>query len=218
MLNRPIRCTVNPSVNEGENYKHKKINKPCNVVVIGGGTAGLEAACTASEVGCTTFLIEKNNELGGLATEISKIPDKKRLSDFPNYLINRASKLNNLFIFKGTEANTDFISNLKPNIIVNATGSSPLLPPIKGLADHVDKVGSKVSSITNMISNIPNYPEDLTNKKVVIIGGGAVGLDVMEFFAKRNADVSIVEMMSIIGNGLDPVTKSDTNHTMKKYK
>ena len=39
----------------------------------------------------------------------------------------------------------------------------------------------------------------------------------MEFFAKRNADVSIVEMMSIIGNGLDPVTKSDTNHTMKKY-
>lgn len=217
MLNRPIRCTVNPSVNEGENYKHKKINKPCNVVVIGGGTAGLEAACTASEVGCTTFLIEKNNELGGLAAEISKIPDKKRLSDFPNYLINRASKLNNLFIFKGTEANTDFISNLKPNIIVNATGSSPLLPPIKGLADHVDKVGSKVSSITNMISNIPNYPEDLTNKKVVIIGGGAVGLDVMEFFAKRNADVSIVEMMSIIGNGLDPVTKSDTNHTMKKY-
>ena len=79
------------------------------------------------------------------------------------------------------------------------------------------KSGSKVSFITNMISNIPHYPEDLTNKKVVIIGGGAVGLDVMEFFAKRNADVSIVEMMSIIGNGLDPVTKSDTNHTMKKY-
>ncbi|MEG0856060.1 MAG: NAD(P)/FAD-dependent oxidoreductase [Terrisporobacter sp.] len=217
MLNRPIRCTVNPSVNEWEHYKNTKINKACNVVVIGGGTAGLEAACTASEVGCTTFLIEKNEVLGGLAAEISKIPDKKRLADFLNYLINRANKLNNLFIFKGTEANTDFISNLNPNIIVNATGSNPLLPPIKGLANHVDKTGSKVSSITNMINNIPNYPEDFTNKKVVIIGGGAVGLDVMEFFAKRNANVSIVEMMSIIGNGLDPVTKSDTNHTMKKH-
>ena len=217
MLNRPIRCTVNPSVNEWENYKDAKINKPCNVVVIGGGTAGLEAACTASEVGCTTFLIEKKDVLGGLATEISKIPDKKRLADFPNYLINRANNLDNLFIFKGSEANTDFISNLKPNIIVNATGSNPLLPPITGLADHVDKEGSKVSSITNMINNIPNYPEDLTNKKVVIIGGGAVGLDVMEFFAKRNADVTIVEMMSVIGNGLDPVTKVDTAHTMNKY-
>ena len=217
MLNRPIRCTVNPSVNEDENYKNFQINKPCNVVVIGGGTAGLEAACTASEVGCTTFLLEKNDVLGGLATEISKIPDKKRLYDFPQYLINRANKLDNLFIFKGTEAKVDFIKNLKPNIIVNATGSTPLLPPIKGLSEHVDKENSKVNSITKMIENIPNYPEDLTDKKVVIIGGGAVGLDVMEFFAKRNAKVTLVEKMPIIGNDLDPVTKSDTGHTMEKH-
>ena len=32
-INRPIRCTVNPSVNGGEDYKKQKINKPCNVVV-----------------------------------------------------------------------------------------------------------------------------------------------------------------------------------------
>lgn len=53
-LNQPIRCTVNPAVNTGEDYMKHKVNKPCNVVVIGGGTAGLEAACTAAEVGCTT--------------------------------------------------------------------------------------------------------------------------------------------------------------------
>ena len=47
-LNRPIRCSVNPSVNEGEEYRSWKVKKPCNVVVIGGGTAGLEAACTAA--------------------------------------------------------------------------------------------------------------------------------------------------------------------------
>lgn len=58
-LNRPIRCTVNPAVTQGDIYKKQKLSKPCNVVVIGGGTAGLEAACTAAEVGCTTFLIEK---------------------------------------------------------------------------------------------------------------------------------------------------------------
>ena len=39
-VNRPIRCTVNPTVNSGFDYKKKKVNKPCNVVVIGGGTAG----------------------------------------------------------------------------------------------------------------------------------------------------------------------------------
>ena len=91
-----------------------KVNKPCNVVVIGGGTAGLEAACTAAEVGCTTFLIEKKAELGGLASVISKIPDKKRLADFPNYMIHRASKLHNLFVFKNTAATVDMVKAFKP--------------------------------------------------------------------------------------------------------
>ena len=216
-INRPIRCTVNPSVNGGEDYKKQKINKPCNVVVIGGGTAGLEAACTAAEVGCTTFLIEKKPELGGLAALISKIPDKKRLADFPNYLIHRASKLKNLFIFKNTEATIEMIRNMNPNIIVNATGSNPLLPPIKGLHENIDKEGGKVSSITNMINHVMEYPEDLKGKKVVVIGGGAVGLDVVEFFAPRGADVSIVEMMPVIGNGIDPVSKVGTFALMDKY-
>lgn len=216
-VNRPIRCTVNPTVNSGFDYKKKKVNKPCNVVVIGGGTAGLEAACTAAEVGCTTFLFEKNNHLGGLAVEISKIPDKKRLRDFPDYLVNRASKLTNLFIFKGQEATLPLIKALHPNIIINSTGSNPLLPPIKGLHDHIDKEGSKVASITGMINHLSDYPEDCTGKKVVVIGGGAVGLDVVEYFAPKGADVSIVEMMPQIGKDLDPVSKCGTTTLMKEY-
>jgi 2,4-dienoyl-CoA reductase-like NADH-dependent reductase (Old Yellow Enzyme family)/NADPH-dependent 2,4-dienoyl-CoA reductase/sulfur reductase-like enzyme len=216
-INRPIRCTINPAVPEGEVYKKRQITKPCNVVVIGGGTAGMEAACTAAEVGCTTFLIEKKPYLGGLTAEISKIPDKKRLSDFPNYMIHRTNKLRNLFAFTNTEADVDFIRSLKPDLIVNATGSSPLLPPIAGLHENIDKEGSRVYSILNMIEHVTEYPEDLSGKKVVVIGGGAVGLDVVEFFAPRGADVSIVEMMPVIGNGIDPVSKVDIHTLMKKY-
>ena len=207
-INRPIRCTVNPAVLHGEVYKKQRVSKPCNVVVIGGGTAGLEAACTAAEVGCTTFLIEKKPYLGGLAAEISKIPDKKRLADFPNYLIHRAHKLKNLFVFTQTEATTEFIKNLKPNILVNATGSLPLLPPIAGLHDTLGKPGSHVYSIFDMIQHVDQYPEDMTGKKVCVIGGGAVGLDVVEFFAPRGAEVSIVEMLPAIGNGIDPISLS----------
>ena len=106
---------------------------------------------------------------------------------------------------------------MNPNIIVNATGSNPLLPPIKGLHENIDKEGGKVSSITNMINHVMEYPEDLKGKKVVVIGGGAVGLDVVEFFAPRGAEVSIVEMMPAIGRDLDPVTKNDTKCMMEKY-
>ena len=216
-VNRPIRCTVNPAVNSGEDYMKHKINNPCNVVVIGGGTAGLEAACTAAEVGCTTFLIEKKAELGGLASVISKIPDKKRLADFPNYMIHRASKLHNLFIFKNTSATPELVKSLNPDIIVNATGSVPTLPPITGLHDLVDKDDSNVATVLKMIDRINEYPEKMDGQKVAIIGGGAVGLDVMEFFTERGSDVTMVEMLPMIGNGLDPVTKCDTNAKMAKY-
>lgn len=216
-LNKPIRCTINPSVINGEEYKNKKVEKTCNVVVVGGGTAGLEAACTAAELGCTTFLLEKNDHLGGLSALISQIPDKNRLGDFPKYLINRAKKLHNLFIFTSNNGDPEFIKGLNPDLIVNATGSAPLLPPIKGLHDNIDKEGGKVSSIVNMINNIDSYPSDLTGKKVAVIGGGAVGLDVVEFFAPRGAEVSIIEMMPAIGAGIDPITKVDINTLMNKY-
>ena len=216
-LNRPIRCSVNPSVNEGEEYRSWKVKKPCNVVVIGGGTAGLEAACTAAEVGCTTFLIEKEDHLGGLSVEISKIPDKKRLRDFPDYLIHRAEKLRNLITFTSTKATPSFVKMLKPDFIINATGSTPLLPPISGLRENIDAPGSQVNGILGMIQHIDQYPQDLSGKQVCVVGGGAVGLDVVEFFAKRGAAVSIVEMLPVVGKDLDTVTKVGTYDMLEKH-
>ena len=216
-VNRPIRCTVNPSVLEGDVYKKLHVNKNCNVVVIGGGTAGLEAACTAAEVGCNTFLLEKGSELGGLASLISRIPAKNRLADFPHYLMHRAEQLENLYIFKNTEGTPENIRKFHPNIIVSSTGSAPLLPPITGLKDRIDNENYNIYSILGMISHINDFPKDLEGKKVVVVGGGAVGLDVVEFFADRNADISIVEMMDQIGRDLDPVSKNDTKAMMKKH-
>ena len=216
-VNRPIRCTVNPSVLEGDVYKKLHVNKNCNVVVIGGGTAGLEAACTAAEVGCNTFLLEKGSELGGLASLISKIPAKNRLADFPHYLMHRAEQLENLYIFTNTEGTPENIRKFHPNIIVSSTGSAPLLPPIAGLKDHIDNEDYNIYSILGMINHINDFPKDLEGKKVVVVGGGAVGLDVVEFFADRNADISIVEMMDQIGRDLDPVSKNDTKAMMKKH-
>ena len=215
--NRPIRCTVNPAVLEGEEYRKLKVNKACNVVVIGGGTTGMEAACTAAEVGCSVFLIEKADHLGGLAVEISKFPDKSRLRDFPDYLERRMAKLHNLHTFLSTEATPELVKSLNPDVIANATGSLPLILPIPGLKENVNKEGGKVKTVLGVIDNLPNYPEDLTGKKAVIVGGGAVGLDVVEYFAPKGADTTVIEMMPAIGAGLDPITKVSIADLMKKY-
>lgn len=215
--NKPLRCSINPDIINNEEYKKHKINKPCNVVVVGAGTAGLEAACTAAEVGCNVTLLEKEEHVGGLSVEISKIPAKKRLADFPNYLKHRASKLDNLTIKTGVDVTVDMIKSYDPQLVVNATGSVPLLPPINGLHDNLGKEDAAVYSIKDMINNLDNYPEDMTGKKVVVIGGGAVGLDVVEFFAPRGAETTIIEMMPMIGRGLDASSTASMKECMEKH-
>ena len=212
----PIRCSINPALVSGSLYKDKKLKKPCNVVVVGGGTAGLEAACTAAEVGCATVLIEKSGELGGLARRVGKMPNKQRLGYFPQYLERRAMKLKNLFICKNTEASIEFIEGFKPDIVVNATGSVPLLPNIPGLKENLE--AGNVSTIFDLVDHVDSYPGDLSGKKVVVIGGGNVGLDVVEFFVPRKADVTIVEQKAHFGENLDFITKTGSIEFMNKNK
>ena len=214
--NKPLRCAVNPDIIEGESYKRRKVSRPCSVVVVGGGTAGLEAACTAAEVGCEVTLFEKSAQLGGLASIISTLPSKTRLADFPNYLIHRAKKLPNLHLRLNTHADGETVKALSPSLIVNATGSVPLLPPIEGLLDCL-RFDTPVYTVLDLIANMQSYPEDMHGKRVAVIGGGAVGLDVVEFFAPRGCEVSIVEMLPTIGRGLDAVTLADMRQCMEKY-
>ena len=216
--NKPLRCAINPDLINGEAYKKLRVVKPCSVVVVGGGTAGLEAACVAAEVGCTVTLLEKKTYIGGLSVEISKIPAKKRLGDFPAYLKHRAEKLDNLTVKTGVNVTSVLIKTYKPDLVVNATGSVPLLPPIEGLSDNLGKEGSAVYSIMDFINSLDSYPDDLSGKKAVIVGGGAVGLDVMEFFAPRGAEVTIVEMLPMIGRDLDASSSSGMKECMAKYK
>ena len=217
-VNRPIRCTINPAVNEGEGYKKLRVKKSCNVVVIGGGTAGLEAACTAAEVGCNVFVLEKKDHLGGLSTFISDLPSKTRMKDFPKYLEARAARLKNLYVFLNTEATVEKVKQFKPDIVVNATGSVPLVPPIKGLKENIE--AGNVATSFDMINNLNagKYPDEACQgKKVVVVGGGSVGLDVIEYFAPRGAECTIIDMLPQIGMLADPITKCSMRETHDKY-
>ena len=79
------------------------------------------------------------------------------------------------------------------------------MPPIKGLHDYVDKENSNVFSIFGMMKDIDKF--EFEEKEIVIVGGGAVGLDIVEFFAERGAKVSIVERLPMLGKDLDHVTR-----------
>ena len=204
---RPLRCSINPDIIHGDAYKLRRVNRDTRVVVIGAGTAGMEAACTAAEVGCHTWLLEKKNSLGGLASEISRLPEKKRIADFPQFMKNRMAGLDNLMLMVGQEANVERIAGLRPNLIVNATGSIPLLPPISGLKECIDIEGGNVFSIVGMIHHLDQFA-DVEGKRIAVVGGGAVGLDVIEYFSARGASTVLIEMQDGPGRDLDIITKN----------
>jgi pyruvate/2-oxoglutarate dehydrogenase complex dihydrolipoamide dehydrogenase (E3) component len=175
-------------------------------VVIGGGPAGLEAACTAAEVGCNTFLFEKEDEVGGLLRLIQRFPAKNKIHYCIEYLDERMAGLKNLIVFHRKTPTYKDIDELKPDLVINATGSSPSQPPIKGLRENVNHSGSTVYTVTELLKNIDSFT-NLDMKKIVIAGGGAVGMDCAEFFAEKGADVTIVERLQQLGVDLDPLTK-----------
>lgn len=214
---QPIRCTINPSVIDGEAYKKLQVTKDIHVVVIGGGTSGLETACTAAEVGCRVTLIEREHEVGGLARKIARFPEKSRIEDFPSYLEKRAARLPNLTIKLNITATKEMLSELKPDILYAATGSKPMLPPIEGLRELTDAEGSNIKSIYGFMDNIPYFEKNAEGKNVVIIGCGAVGLDVMEFFTLRKAHVTMIEMMPSFGKDADIVSKSTFKELLEKH-
>ena len=215
--NRPIRCTVNPSVTMGDGYKTKKISKPCKVVVIGAGTAGLEAACTCAEVGCDVTLIEKGDHLGGRAAYICNLPEKFRMRDLVTYMEKRVQRLPNLKVMLNTEARREVVSAENPDLIVCATGSIILTPNIPGLLENLEK--GNILTADDVIAKVLNgaYSIDMTGKKCVVIGGGATGLDLVEFYAYKGAEVTVVEMMPILGNGIDLVSRVSITNLMRKH-
>ncbi|MGC6768245.1 FAD-dependent oxidoreductase [Enterococcus sp. LJL51] len=214
---RPIRCTINPDLYYEDQYKEQPIENPMKMVVIGGGTAGLEAAATAAEIGVEVELYEQKSYLGGLGHEIARFPDKKRIDDFIIYLKNRCAELDNLTIHLNHRFTMEDIHGSNPDVIVNATGATPLLPPINGLHEVLADESRQVFSIFDLLNNMDNFQE-FEGKEVVVIGGGAVGLDVVEYYAERGAKkVSIVEMQPELGKDLDLITKLAMMEIVRDY-
>lgn len=214
---RPIRCTVNPDLIEEDGHLKIDLEQPVKMMVIGGGTTALEAAASAAEIGADVTLFEKKSYLGGVAHEISRLPDKTRINDFVIYLKNRVKGLENLKIYKNHEVTLQDVKTLKPDLIVNATGALPLLPPIKGLHAQLAKPNRHVFTIFDLLDKMDQFQE-FEGKEVAIIGGGAVGLDVMEYYAERGAkSVHIVEMQSELGKDLDLITKVSMMEIARKY-
>jgi len=96
-----------------------------------------------------------------------------------------------------TPFSMDILETYKPDEVILATGSEPILPEIAGL----DKVPYKLFSYV-LEGAIPE------GEKIAIIGGGMVGLEVAEFLSDKKKKVVVIEMLKKLGANVQEMVKN----------
>ncbi|MCR5397838.1 MAG: FAD-dependent oxidoreductase [Lachnospiraceae bacterium] len=181
-----VRCAVNPVI--GQEQQARFGVKPAEVVkdilVVGGGPAGMEAAFVAAERGHRVTLAEAKNTLGGNLLPAGAASFKQEYRQFAKVLEERIRKAG-VRIELNTEVTPEYIQEKNPDALFIAIGSKELKPPIKGLD------GENVIMAIDAELN----PKKL-GKNVVIMGGGLVGAEGAVSFHEEGHDVTLVEMKS----------------------
>ncbi|MBW8383656.1 MAG: FAD-dependent oxidoreductase, partial [Youngiibacter sp.] len=189
-------CVFNPLTGREGEIIIKSAELKKKVLVIGGGPGGLEAARVASERGHDVTLFEKTVKLGGQYLLAGFAPNKDVFSDAAMHMGYRAQKAG-VDVKLYTTATPERIKALNPDVVVVAAGSDPAMPPITGIKN------ANVFEARSVIST-ENY---INADKVVVIGGGLVGLEAAEILTEQGKKVSIVEMLDEIGKDLEMYIK-----------
>ena len=184
---RHLSCAVNPTV--GSEHRLRGATGPGaskRVLVIGGGPAGMSAAVTAQQLGHRVILCERTGKLGGLLNHVDVDPRKDDLRRYRDYLVNKTLSCG-ADIRLNTDVSRDLIEALRPEAVICAVGSAPILPPIPGLKES--------GALSAMEAHEPGAE---IGKRVVVIGGGLVGCETALYFADLGREVSILEMVPML--------------------
>ena len=188
MFGKRISCTVNPDV-ERDEAGYEPAAEAKNVLVVGAGPAGMEAAYIAAKRGHNVVLVDKQDEPGGEMRIAAVPPAKQELTRVIKYQYRRLAEAGVTCVF-GTELSAEDIQRDYAGYeVVLAYGAEPIAPAFmqgfKQVMTADDLLGGKA------------FP----GKKIVIVGGGTVGCETADYLAPlvndlspANRDVTVIEM------------------------
>jgi 2,4-dienoyl-CoA reductase (NADPH2) len=167
--------------------------------VIGGGPAGLEAARVASERGHRVTLFERAPQLGGALRWAAILHPENE--PFLHYLRGEV-KTSGVKVELGQAISANDVVDLRPDAVVVATGGRITVPTIPGdRLSHV-RTGPALRELLARWTHrvVPAKAVRLASRawlpigrRVAVIGGDLVAVELAEFLARRGRLVSILE-------------------------
>lgn len=195
-----LSCSVNPACGNERELGITPADRPKSVLVVGGGVAGMEAARVAALRGHKVTLYEKGDRLGGHLIPGS-VPDFKRdLALLRDYYTTQLAKLG-VKIEMRKEVNPKLVEERKPEVVIIATGSTPIIPEVPGIEREI-----VVTAIDLLLSR------KQAGDRVVVAGGGLVGCETAVYLAQQGKRVTVVEVLDRILTG---VFEANRQHLLK---
>jgi 2,4-dienoyl-CoA reductase-like NADH-dependent reductase (Old Yellow Enzyme family)/thioredoxin reductase len=178
-----IRCAINPETGQETLYPQGPAAVRRTVWVIGGGAAGLTAACEAARLGHRVDLFEKEKEWGGQLRYAGKPPFKGIYQEWGVWLRAQAEKMG-VSLHPAVEVTEKMIQEGNPEAVILAAGGEKIIPDIPGIG--LPHVADAWQILTGEVA---------PKKHVLVIGGGLIGMETADFLGQKGNQVTLVEVL-----------------------
>ncbi len=189
----PLGCNLNPAVGLPA---PAPTSNPMKVLIAGGGPAGMSTALYMTRRGHQVTLAEKTDHMGGQFAIAWQAPGKEKMKQGLN-TIERSVKTSGASILMNRAVDEALIQEIKPDLLVWATGADQNIPEIKGLDNQ------------NVMTSIEYFQgeKEVKGPRILVIGAGRVGVEIAEKLGKEGYDVVATKRTDPIGSMMEMITK-----------
>lgn len=183
----PLRCSVNAVAGRNDEFDTiEKTLSPKKVLIVGGGCGGMEAARRLAQRGHMPILVERESKLGGTLITAGANPIKEDVKSYAQWSVHMTEKTPGIDIRLNTEVTKNMVESEKPDALIVAVGSEPIMPKLPG----VDK-NMVVQAIDVDLGRVQ------VGEKVVVAGAGLTGTETAVHLAQTGHDVTLIDKMGI---------------------